>query len=366
MLHQFPDLSGLEANTAQRIVTFCHQFKPNHIFTGVGGHGVILHFGSMKKNVIMLRCELDAVPVCEDPAFTPYSSQNPAVSHKCGHDGHMAILAGVAAKLSLFPFQNISVALLFQPDEETGKGSERVLEHIYFKDCRPEKIFALHNVPGVTMGRILSCEGTFSCASRGMTLVLNGRSAHAAQPETGNSPAIALSELISFATDLKNDPSVKAPLSFCTVVGARLGDKAFGTAPAAAELYLTLRSETDAEMKKLSGLLERKIDEIAKRDMLGYTIEYNDVFNATVNEKVCYELIHRAAGRRFTEMQTPFRWSEDFGRYNQEIPGAMFGLGAGETTAPLHDSLYDFPDQLIGVGVEFYLSLLKLCDDDMA
>lgn len=365
-LHRHPELSGHEKQTAERIIVRCQQFNPDQIYTGVGGHGVIVAFGSRLKPCVMLRCELDAVPISESSFHSPYSSVNEGVSHKCGHDGHMAILAGVAEKVRNSALKNISVALLFQPMEETGYGSDGVLHHSYFSDYLPERIFALHNVPGYEMGKIISRIGTFSCASRGLTLFLNGSAAHAAQPETGNSPALPLAELMTFADALKTHPELESILSFCTVVGARLGDRAFGTAPESAELYLTLRSETDTDMQRLINLIQQEIERKAKSNFIRYRSEYSDIFDATVNEKTSVELIRKVAGNKFEDLSNPYRWSEDFGRYTQRIPGAMFGLGAGKLTAPLHDSEYDFPDELIEHGVEFFLSLLSACDNEMA
>lgn len=359
-LHQTPELSGQEFQTASRIIKFFSRFTPDNIYTEVGSSGVIVVFGKAEAPCVMLRCELDAVPI-EEPPNLPYASCNSCVAHKCGHDGHIAILAAVAEALSLNAPKNIRVALLFQPAEETGEGSRQIVEDPVFRQVNPKMIFGLHNVPGYEHGKILVRKGTFCCASRGLTITLTGKTAHAAQPETGCSPASTMAQLIDFAENIREHTGLNNPLSFCTVVGARLGEKAFGTAPARAELYITVRSATDDDMLKMVRAIERETAEKAEIKGLDWHMEYSDVFDATSNDDRCVELIEKANSNRTVQLQSPFRWSEDFGVYTQHLPGAFFGLGAGITIPPLHHPDYDFPDDLIIEGANVFLNIIEQC-----
>ena len=126
-LHQHPELSNVEDGTAARLVEFMTALAPDKIITGLGGTGVAVCFGDAGTGkVVMLRCELDALPINETNTFD-YKSVTPGVSHKCGHDGHMAILAAVAKHYGANKPKSGQVILMFQPAEETGEGAKNVL-----------------------------------------------------------------------------------------------------------------------------------------------------------------------------------------------------------------------------------------------
>ena len=213
-MHRWPELSGEEKETARRVVDALSGLEPDQIETDVGGHGVVALFGAKAtaRHRIILRCELDGLPI-EDLSDAPYRSQVPGKGHLCGHDGHMAILLGVARTLSRHPLETTDVILLFQPEEETGAGARAVLEDGRLQILKPDFALSLHNVPGQTLGEIGLVAGPVNCASRGMKVSFSGRTAHASQPETGRSPALAMAEVLtrfaSMAQGSPNDPGFR-------------------------------------------------------------------------------------------------------------------------------------------------------------
>jgi amidohydrolase len=363
-LHRNPELSGSEAGTARRILRFFEPLEPDRILPSLGGHGVAFVFSGEKPGpTVMLRCELDALPI-QETCRLEHSSRTAGVSHKCGHDGHMAILAALGAGLSERRPRRGRAVLLYQPAEETGHGARAVIDDPAFGRIEPDHVLALHNLPGFPLGAVLIRPGTFSCASRGMTVRFRGRTAHAAQPETGISPANSMCRLIDELGDLRSRMNLGDEIAFATVVGARLGARAFGTAPGDAEVMGTLRSETDETMERIVRHAVVAVERLAAADGLQHEITWDDVYPASVNSSDATELIRSAARRRGLELpdvEQPFRWSEDFGHFTARCDGAMFGLGAGEDAAALHDSEYDFADELIGVGATIFREIL----DDM-
>lgn len=358
-LHSHPELSGREAATAGRLQAFFAALEPDLEIAGIGGHGVAFAFGPAESGpTVMLRAELDALPIAESSA-RPHRSRIEGVSHKCGHDGHMAILAEAATRLAARRPARGRVVFLFQPAEETGAGAKAVVEDPAFGRIRPDFAFGLHNVPGFPTGRPILRDGTFSCASRGLRVQLEGRPAHAAQPETGASPAAALATLIERFGRLPPEVAEEGELCFATVVGANTGGGNFGVAPGRAEFFATLRSETDATMQRVVAYAEASVHEVARRDGLHSTLGYEDVFDATVNTPRGMALVREAfADLEVVEAQEPFRWSEDFGRFTQLGEGAFFGLGAGEGIPDLHNRDYDFPDELIDTGADLFLRIV--------
>ena len=320
--------------------------------------------GAMDGPTVLLRCELDALPILERNSI-PYSSMNHGVSHKCGHDGHMAILAAVGSELAIHRPKKGKVVLLFQPAEETGQGAAAIISDPRFEKIKPDFAFGIHNLPGYELGEVVLRSGTFCCASRGMTVRFQGKTAHAAQPETGSSPMKAMCDFMTEMSCLPETLTPRGEIAFATVVGSKLGEKAFGTAPDTAEVWVTLRTETDSSMSSLTQFAEKTLFELGAATELDVEFCYEDIFHATANSQSAVQKIQNASGSlpvRFLEK--PNRWSEDFGKFTAMAEGALIGIGAGHEIPDLHDPFYDFPDAMIPLATEFLLRLVKQCQAD--
>ncbi len=362
-LHRHPELSGSESGTADRIGRFFETLQPDKVIRGLGGHGAAFVFsGAAPGPTVLLRCELDALPIRE-LSRAAHRSTVDGRSHACGHDGHMAILAAVGEGLSALRPPRGRVVLLYQPAEEIGSGAEAVIGDGRFSEISPDLVFALHNLPGFPLGQVIVRTGTFCCASRGMVVSLEGTPAHAAQPETGTSPARAMRRIMKLIDDLPTRLRLGDEVAFATIVGARLGaEDAFGTAPGDARVMATIRSETDATLNRMVEHLESSVRRIASRHGLHHDVAYCDSFAATVNTPDAVAVVRRAAGDRSVKVvDGPFRWSEDFGRFTALAEGALFGIGAGEVTPEVHNPAYDFPDELIPLGAAMFAGIIREC-----
>ena len=147
-LHQYPEVSGSESATAQRIKKFIETHHPTTIIDKIGENGLAAVYEFSKSGPsITIRCELDALPIQEENTFS-HQSKNKGISHKCGHDGHMAIVAGLIFWIKEQKFKSGKIILLFQPAEETGQGAYQIIEDSRFQKLNTDYIFALHNIPG--------------------------------------------------------------------------------------------------------------------------------------------------------------------------------------------------------------------------
>jgi amidohydrolase len=135
-LHSMPELSGNESRTAGEVAGLLAA-GADRIVTGLGGHGVAaVYQGAQPGPSVMLRAELDGLPI-EELTDLPYRSGTPGKAHLCGHDGHMAILAAVARSLERQRPGRGRAVLLFQPAEEDGSGAESVLaDPVSRRSCR--------------------------------------------------------------------------------------------------------------------------------------------------------------------------------------------------------------------------------------
>jgi amidohydrolase len=361
-LHRFPEVSGAEAQTAARVRAGLGKM-PDRVIGGLGGHGVAAVFdGAQAGPTVLFRAEIDALPI-QELSDAPHRSTIPGVGHLCGHDGHSTILMGLARLLSRQRPARGRVILMFQPAEEDGSGAAAVVADAGFADLHPDWAFSLHNMPGLKLGECWLAAGPVNCASVGMKIVLEGKTSHAAQPEHGTSPGLALAHLIPGLGGLGQGGALGPDYRLATVTHAVMGEPTFGVAPAHGQVWVTLRTMLDASMDALRAQAEALAGAAAGQGLqLG--ISYHDEFAACANDPQATQ--HFAAvldrlGIAYSQGDLPIRASEDFGRFSA-LPGAkgaMVFLGAGLGHAALHNPDYDFPDDLIPVGVHIFHQIAR-------
>jgi amidohydrolase len=361
-LHRFPEISGEEVKTAQRVVDFLSDTKPDRVLTGLGGHGVAVIYDSGAPGpTVLLRSEIDALPI-EEISDLPHRSQVPGKSHMCGHEGHSTILAAVARQLGRRRPGRGRVVLMFQPAEETGKGAIGVVADPRYAQIRPDYAFSLHNLPGIPLGHVRLKPGVVNCASRGMRIRLDGRTAHASQPETGIAPTRAVAALLPRLEELSHGGFADDDFALVTVCHARIGEAVFGIAPGHAEIRATLRTRLDERMADLVEAAEGLSLRLAAEHGLACSIDYDEVFVASINDGDAVALLRAALDAQdvpHDERDLPMRASEDFGVFGRDSRSAMFYLGAGEASPALHNPDYDFPDDLIPIGASVFMRVVR-------
>ena len=361
-LHRMPELSGHEVQTAREVGAFVAATHPDRLIDHLGGHGVAaVYEGAAPGPTVMFRCELDGLPIAEISSAS-YRSATPGQGHLCGHDGHMATLAALARGLGRQRPQRGRAVLLFQPAEENGAGAAAVLADPRFQAILPDIAFSYHNMPGTKLGKVDLMEGPVNCASRGMRIILSGKTSHASLPEFGVSPMPAMASLMPALAALGSGGRTDAAFAMATVTHARLGEPAFGVAPGHAEIWVTLRTLTDARMERLCADAETLARQAGADAGLGVEISYDDVFDHCENAPEAVAHLRRALeaeGVAYDPGHLPMRASEDFGRFGQTTPAAMFFLGAGENHPSLHNPDYDFPDELIGLGARVFMRVAR-------
>uniref|UniRef100_UPI004049B3E7 amidohydrolase n=1 Tax=Flavobacterium sp. TaxID=239 RepID=UPI004049B3E7 len=361
-LHKHPEVSGNEKETAKRVLNFLSKYKPNQVITNLGGNGVLaIYEGKETGKSILFRCELDALPIQEINSFN-HKSVYEGVSHKCGHDGHMAILCGLAKKLHENPLEKGTVMLLFQPAEENGSGAQAVIEDSKFNVLKPDYAFALHNLPGFPLHEIVVKENAFTCAVNSISIQLHGKTAHAGEPENGINPALAIAEITTlFNSKIQSDIAQE---NYCliTPIHIIMGEKAYGVSAGYGEVHFTVRSDSNAFMQKTESEIEQIASVIAKKYNLKPTIHWTEKFQANENNIEAVNYIRKSASNlelNIFEKELPFTFGEDFGLITQHFKGAMFGLGSGENTPSLHNPDYDFPDEIIKTGTSLFYQITK-------
>jgi len=360
-LHRYPELSGEERQTSLRIKQYLSAYKPDSIFEGLGGFGVLAVFeGKEAGPVVMFRVEMDALHVYEKSNL-PYVSKTAGVAHTCGHDGHMTMMLSFVQKIADKRPQKGKVMVLFQPAEETGEGALRVLKSDIFKHSIPDYVFSIHNIPGVELGTTILKSGSMCAASVGLQLDLQGRYSHAAEPEKGINPVYCFPSMIKEFREITDSGDFKDMVNL-TFTHVQLGEYAFGISPGKAQMLCTLRAYQNEDMERLKVLIVEKAKEIADRYNLFVKESWHESFNAVVNNQEAVEIAANAAkaiNLPIVEIKEPYKWSEDFAEYLLKYKGAFIGIGSGIDTPDLHNEYYDFPDELIEVGGAMFYSLYE-------
>lgn len=359
-LHQYPELSGMEFKTAQLIIDRLKHYIPQASISQVAQTGVLAWIkGKEKGKTVLFRCELDALPISEINTFE-HRSIIEGVSHKCGHDGHMTILLGLAKYLGENPLTKGNVLLLFQPAEETGMGAKAVLEDCNFPPIAPDYVVALHNLPSYPLGSIVLRKGAFTAAVKSIVFQLQGKTAHAAEPEHGINPALAIAELVQKAAYLSKNNQEN--LALITPVHLNMGEKAYGVSAGYGEVHFTLRTWTNSTMLQLETKLREEASTIAKEQNLKLVVSTLEEFPATQNDPELVNIANRIGRQQnltILEAPYPMKWGEDFGAFTNQYSGILFGLGAGKNCPALHNPDYDFPDELLDIGASFMFNIAQ-------
>ena len=355
-LHQHPELSLEEARTRQTIMAFLKAHTQLEVVDM--GRWCYAHYVSGSDLPgIAFRAELDALPVA-DNIDVPHASKIPGHGHKCGHDGHMASLCGLALELECKGADR-DVYLIFQHGEEIGAGGEECAKLL------PEKgigyAYGWHNRPAMPKSMVQTMDSTMYYASKGMILHFDGMPSHASMPEAGRCPAFAIAKIVSAIPELVDRKNWGGEV-FCTVIQVDVGEPAFGTQASRGELLLTIRGQYEREMDALQAKLEELAEAFANADGLTWNVRFCDEFPESANHPDATKRIREAAkklGFAYREAPHPYRGSDDFGYYPKLACGAMFEIGSGEDCPPIHTVHYDFPDDILPVAVDLMWELSR-------
>lgn len=342
-LHQYPELSGHESETKRRLMNFI-EANTRLAVIDCGKWFYASRYVEGTK-AIAFRADMDALPIPETLEI-PHASQNPQASHKCGHDGHSSALCGLALELDSLPVER-SVYLIFQHSEENGQGARECSGLL--RERSISEIYAFHNWSGFPERSIVVREGVCQFASAGITLIFEGKTSHASEPEKGLNPAYVIARLIAEIEGMKD--------ALCTIVNVNIGGRNFGISPGNGEISLTVRAEREAEMRKAYNSIISRAEELAATHSLSLTKKGSDYFTDTSSDPHCVERVRAAArslGLQTIDMAEPIRASEDFGLYTKLVHGAMFYIGNGKHYPAIHTQGYDFNDNILETAVDMF------------
>lgn len=336
-LHEMPELAMNETRTKNKLMNFIEKNTKLAVID-CGKYFYASKYIEGTKG-IAFRADMDALPIN-------------GISHACGHDGHCAALCGLALEIeNLNPKR--SIYLIFQHAEEIGQGAEECSKLLSERSI--SEIYAFHNWSGWPEKSIVIREGLCQCSSCGVTIKFIGKTSHASEPEKGLNPAFVIAKLIS---ELENKTDKKI---LFTIVNIKLGEKNFGISPGEGEISLTLRAESESDMRTFRNALINMAERLAKENSMSVECSSCDYFPETISDPECVSKIRKAANElnlKIIEMPEAIRASEDFGFYTKQIHGAIFYIGNGENYPAIHTVNYDFNDEILDTAVNMFSKLI--------
>jgi amidohydrolase len=371
-IHAYPELCFEERRTAELVAQKLTEWGIP-VLRGMGITGVVgvIKNGSSDR-AIGLRADMDALPVQETNTF-PHASRLGGKMHACGHDGHVAMLLGAAQYLARHRNFDGTVYLIFQPAEEGGGGARRMMEDGLFSRCPMDAVFGMHNWPGIATGAFGVTAGPMMASSNEFEVIVKGKGAHAAQPHKGIDPImVAIQIAQSWQTIVtRNKNPVDAAVLSITQIQAGSTTNVIADA---ATLVGTVRTFTN----EVLDLIEQRMESIAAHTAAAFdaTIEfrftrnYPPLINHAKETAFAVEVLRSIVGDGGVDAQTePSMGAEDFAYLLQEKPGCYVFIGngdgdhrdAGHGLGPcnLHNSSYDFNDDLLPIGATYWVRLAE-------
>ena len=364
-LHRHPEL-GLELPETQAAILESLDGLPLTVRTGTATTSVVATLeGDRDGPTILLRGDMDALPMPEDTGLE-YASEVDGAMHACGHDTHVAMLAG-AARLLADRRQDLAgrVVFMFQPGEEGFGGAKVMLdEGLLAGDHRPTAAFAIHQTPNMPSGLVAGRGGAQLASSDTLEVTIRGAGGHASMAHLACDPVpiaceivTAIQSMITRTVDVF-DPAV------VTVAKVRAGTTS-NVIPETAYLLGTIRAVSERTRHKVCDNLRRLADGIAAAHGATAEITIGQGYPVTVNDDAWAARALAVAGRtlgsgRAIEMPAPVMGAEDFSYVLNEVPGAMVFLGTNPGVAhaaPNHSNRMVLDESAMASGIALYAAM---------
>ena len=367
-LHAHPELGFEEVYTSGRVREALKLCGVDEVHEGIGRTGVVGvirgrqdHHGRM----IGLRSDMDALTMTEHNEFA-WKSTTGGMMHGCGHDGHTAMLVGAARYLAETRNFDGTAVVIFQPGEEGFAGAKAMIEDGLFERFPVQTVYAMHNWPGMNPGMVGLNPGPLMAAADRITIEITGKGGHGAHPYLTVDPVLVAAHIITAVQSIVSRnvrPVDGAVVSLCAMSAGDLN--AMSVIPGKATLVGTVRTFKP----EVQEMVERRLTELCSAVALGFgasaSVRYERIYPATVNSAreamFAADVAEALVGAdHVVRDMDPSMGAEDFSFMLQVKPGAYMRIGqGGEGSCMLHNSRYDFNDEILPLGSALHASLAE-------
>ena len=356
-IHAHPELGFAERRTADFVAAKLESFGVQ-VHRGIGKTGIVgvLREGNETRS-IGLRADMDALPIHEQNTFA-HRSTHQGTMHACGHDGHTVMLLAAAKYLAETRKFRGQVNFIFQPAEEGLGGARAMIEDGLFEEFPCERIYAMHNGPGLRVGKFAAVPGVRTAAGAFFDIDIKGKGGHGAYPHLAIDPIPIAAQLVNaLQTVVSRSTSPNDSVVF-SITKIHAGD-AYNVIPESARLSGTVRTFSMDKMRQI----EAQVQELAQRTAAAFgasaALDFEVPFHPVVNDEattafagdVCASI---AGDGNVLLTGAPGTGSEDFSFMAEQVPSCYLIIGNGEDSNALHNPGYDFNDDAIVYGGSFF------------
>ena len=366
-LHQNPELSLKEFNTAEFIVKELNKIGLD-AQRGRENNGVVsnLNLGKGKKT-LMLRADMDALPIQEETNFE-FKSKNPGVMHACGHDVHTSILLGVSKVLNEIKDEiNGNVKFVFQPAEENNPtgGAPLMIKEGVLENPQVDNAVALH-VWDYPIGTIALKPNAMMSESNRIFITIKGQASHASKPHEGHDAIVCAAYLITQLQTIVSraiDPSDVVVLTLSKINGG----VRYNVLPSEVSIEGTVRCSSVEACEILPDKIEEFVKDVCKIHGCDYEYKFNHGYPVTMNDPKLTKLVKKSiinsmGEDSLIEMDNPDTGGEDFSFFAKEVPSCFMFLGCksekNEDTCILHNSKFNCDEDCIKIGIKTMVNIV--------
>lgn len=365
-IHENPETAFEEVKTSELVASKLAAFgvEVHRGLAGTGVVGVLRGAGADTGRTIALRADMDALPMQEANDFA-HASKVPGKMHACGHDGHTAMLLGAARYLAETRNFSGTVNFIFQPAEEGAGGGQRMVQEGLFDKFPCEMIFGMHNWPELPPGTIAVKTGPVMAGADRFDIVVRGRGGHAALPHLGVDPIVAASHLVLALQTLVSRAISPVECGVVSVTRFEAGT-AYNIIPGEVKLAGTIRALTAEIRAQLEAGLRHMVETLPPTFGASAELTYHHGYPPTVNHaepsRIAVGIAQALVGpdKVLTEVN-PSMGAEDFSYMLNERPGTYIWVGQGgsELGCLLHNTRYDFNDEILPLGASYWANLVE-------
>ena len=361
-LHAHPELGFEEHRTSDFVASKLEEFGVE-VHREIGKTGVVgvLRQGNETRS-IGLRADMDALPIRETNEFS-HKSKNPGKMHACGHDGHTVMLLAAAKYLAESRSFSGQVNFIFQPAEEGLGGAKAMIDDGLFDKFPCDRVYAMHNGPGIAVGKFASVPGIRTAAGAFFDIKVIGKGGHGAFPQFAIDPITIAAEIIGAIQTIISRTTSPNDSAVLSITKVHAGD-AYNVIPESAMLSGTVRTFAIDKMQEIERQMISISEGISKAHGGTALVEFNTLFLPVLNEEeatdlateVCKDMVGQD---NVITTGSAGTGSEDFSFMSNEVPGCYVIIGNGEDSNALHNPNFDFNDEALVYGGSFFSRVIE-------
>lgn len=364
-IHRNPELGYEVHRTAAFVAGKLRDFGCDEVVEGIGRTGVVGLINGRTRGsgkVVGLRADMDALPILEATGAA-WQSETPGYMHACGHDGHTAMLLGAARALADSRDFDGTVAVIFQPAEEGGAGGLAMVEDGLMDRFAIDEVYGMHNLPNLPVGQFAIRPGPLMACADEFDIVVKGLGGHAAMPDACIDTVVVASHIVLALQSIVSRGVRPTDPLVVSVTTIEVEGESYNVIPQTVRMRGTLRAFDET----VRTTAKRRLIEIARQSavVFGATadVDYRDGYPATVNHEdqtnFAVDVARDIVGHDQVDAErAPMMAAEDFSYMLNERPGAFIFLGNG-ASANLHHSEYDFNDEALRYGCQYWMRLVS-------